>query len=398
MKTFSKALGISVQTNIRTEIRDAKTGKLVKSRPFERNLMMDAGLLSLSNKAGGMGALTTVAMMAFCHVGGGTNPTKIAGGAVTFTQAGTTITASAGFFTSAMVGGIFKYGTGTAGDEFYITAFTNSTTVTVGVSATVGSPTSGTVWQVQSTTLQTVLFTTNTYQVNSGDNQTTFGVNSWTQKRTYIVAQQASPYTVNEIGYGSTSGLIGGRLVLSSSDNIGTTNFYVVIIQVTYTITPNVPTAVGNVGTNFDTTGSAMIEQFAVSQIQGGGLPIFDIAGNAVTLQALIASYTQRSAPSTSTFSKPTALNLATGARVFVTGAGTGGMSRIGTLYAGLGRFSGAFSTSSAGQSCTGLALVDTTGNFMVFDDKLTTPVTLPSGTFAGSYAVDLSYGRALNN
>lgn len=397
---MKKLLGFTAETFIETEIREVGTNRLIKKRLPERNLITDAGLLSLSNKAGGMGPLTTIGIMTFCHVGGGTNATKISSGGITFTQAGTTLTSSAGFFTAAMVGGVFKYGTGTAGDEFYITNFTNTTTVTVQVSATVGTPTVGVVWQVQSTALQTLLFATNTYQNNAGDNQTTFGTGTFTHKRTYIVAQQASPYTVNEIGYGSTSALIAGRVVLGSSDVIGTNNFYVVIINVQFTITPNVPTAMGNVGTNFDTTGSAMVETFGVNMIQGGSPPpCFDISGAANNVMAItVATYSQRANTASTSFLPSTPLNLATATRLTVTGAATGGMSRIGTFYAALSRLSGAFSLSTSGQTCFGLALGITSNTTVFFDDKLTTPVVLPSGTFAGTYQFDISWGRSLNN
>ena len=398
MKTV-KGIGFTAETIIETQIRDSATGALVKRRLPEKNLVLDAGLNSLATKAGGQGALDTTEILNFCHVGGGTNAVKISSGAITFTQVTTTLTASAGFFTAAMVNGVFKYGVGTAGDEIYITGFTSSTVVTVNISATVAAPTVGVVWQVQATTLQTVLFTTNTYQNNAGDNQTTYGTGTFSQKRTYIVAQQASPYTVNEIGYGSTAGLISGRLVLSSSDVVGTTNFYVIIITVTFTLTPNTITAVGNVGTNFNTAGNAQCEMFGITQIQGGTIAAFDAKGSNNRVAAVVAAYSQRAATLSGTLAAPTNVVLAANAsRVNIIGGGVNGMNRIGTIYSALSRVSGSYNLTTSGQSCTGLLLGGTNGGEMPFDVKLTTPITLPTGTFSGTYQFDISYGRSLNN
>src|SRR5258708_91829 len=132
-------MNVTAKMLIKTMVMDAVTGLPVKENDYVSNLFLDQGLNGLAKKAGG--GLPTPGAPAnafnYCHTGSGINATKISSGAITFTQATTTLTASAGFFTSAMVNGLFKWGVGAGGNELYITAFTDSTHVTVGTSATV---------------------------------------------------------------------------------------------------------------------------------------------------------------------------------------------------------------------------------------------------------------------
>src|SRR6266508_1580095 len=104
---------ISVSMKFKTRVMDARTGRCVKDNPWKKNLVLDGGLNGLAKNAG-LGLQSNVAsVFTFAKVGSGTNPVRIPGNAVLFSQTTTSLTSDAPFFTSAMVGSIFKYGTNT---------------------------------------------------------------------------------------------------------------------------------------------------------------------------------------------------------------------------------------------------------------------------------------------
>lgn len=386
---------------------DARTGRCIKRNPVRKNLVLDSGLNGLAKDTSlGLNCNPGKAFE-FLKVGSGTTATRFPGGAVQFSQAGTALTSNVGFFTSAMVGGIFKRGaSGTSGAEVYITAFISTTAVTVATSQTFTNE-AGVVWMVQQTALVTPLHTTNTYQTNTGDNETTFtGSNNeiMNLKRTFIIPQQGSPYTVNEIGWSSVggsngSGNICGRIVLPSSDVVGTLNFYVVVVTISFTYSPAVPTAVSDVGTNINTAGNAMMEMWATHRVTSNGTTIGTAQSSGpgldtdstVECRAPVASYSQQSTiQATGSLTAPTNVLIQSGASWSNVGGGVIGTARC-TL-------SGTPSTS--GQSCTGLMFIcgDGFSTQVMFDVKFTTPVTLPSGTWTINVTLQVVYGRTLDN
>jgi len=397
--------GATAEMHVTTKIIDAKTGKVVGGNRRRRNLILDQGLNCMALKGGvtNLAGASPAGCFTNIVIGSGTNPTSVASGAITFTQTGTTVTASGGFFTAGMVGSIFKYGTGTAGAEYYITVFTNTTTVTVDTSATVAVPTVATVWNVQQTALQTLITPTGTktYQTSAGDCGTTFSTPNAVHKRTFIIPQQAAPYTVNEIGYGSSAvtsnaNVVTGRIVLSSSDVVGTSNFYLVILELTITYSPATPTAVGNVGTNINTAGNAMFENFTGLATVGStgtvvtGSSNFALDGsNSGNLQFMTSNYTQNSAIDTNNTPTIVALNVGSP----VTGAYL-------AASRGVLQWSYSGSTSTSGQTLYGMGIGKSTSpnNNPGFDVKFTTPQTAPTGTFQPLTVIQLTYGRILTN
>jgi hypothetical protein len=388
---------VAVEARVKTRIMCAKTGRVVKERPWQKNLILDVGLNGLAQDNSLSQSSRPASASLFCMVGSSNTPVKIASGAITFTQAGTTLTASAGFFTSSMVGSLFKWGTGSGGVEVYITAFTDTTHVTVQTAATVAVPEVGVVWNVQQTGLQTHLYTSNTYQTNSGDCQTTVTANSVTHQRTYIFPVQAAPYTVNEIGWNpatSTTRTM-GRLVLTSSDIIGTSNFYVVVIAITYTYSPSVPTAVANVGTNIDTAGTAMIEWFGVSYVDSTGA--VNSNGATAALDGSVGAglrFTTVNYSQNATVPGLTSTLAWTG----IIGSGSTTWAKLAATR-GTMRATCTFTTSTSGQTAYGVGFVGTgNGSAVIFDIKFTTPFTLPTGTFIPSFVWQVVYDRALVN
>lgn len=384
----------TVETKIKLKQVNAATGKVVSETPWQKNLVLDAGLNSLARSSAGAGASTTGSFTTRVMVGSGTNPTKTSSGAITFTQSGTTLTASGGFFTAAMAGALFKWGTGSGGVEVYITAYTSATQVTVATSATVSTPDVGAVWFVNQTTLQTQLYSSATYQTNTGDNETTFVGGVMTHKRTYIIAQQASNYTVNEIGYSNGHAtIINGRIVLSSSQVVSNTNFLVIVISVAFTVTPTTPTAVANIGTNINTAGNAMLEWWNFARLQSSGtVQSNGMESTNLRLRLATATWTQNSSPASAAASAPTitAISNTTDA-VWTYVAASVGIASL--------TFNGQFSV--AGQTLYGFFILggsgtsDTTATFSL---KLTTPVVLPTGTYQPATVLRLTYGRTLTN
>ncbi len=390
-------MNIKVVTKIKTRIMDAATGKCISERPWQKNLVMDAGLNGMAQGTAQSINCTPATSFTHCKVGSGTNPTKFPGGSVTFSQTTTAVVASSAFFTSGMVGAILKYGTDESGAEYYITAFIDSTHVTVNTSATVGAGTAATVWMVQQTALQTQLFSTNTYQTASGDCGTTFVGNTATFKRTFLIAQQGSPYTVNEIGWSPTNANqnVCGRVVLSSSDVVGTNNYYVVVIQISFTYSPGAPTAVGDVGTGINTAGNAMIEFWGLNRVSTTGTttalqgaPLDN--GGSVTIMGLVAAYTQESS-----ITDTGTLTQGAGALVIEAAAQwANNGSAIGTMT-----LTGNDSQTTTGQTLRGFALrADLSPFNIAFDVKLTTPATLPVGTWSPTIVFQVVYGRTLDN
>jgi hypothetical protein len=401
---------VGVSMRFKTRIHDVATGKVISERPWQKNLVLNRGLNALARDSSAGMTCYPSTLTAYAKVGSGNSANSFASGAVTFTQAATTLTASAGFFTAAMVGALFKWGTGSGGNEIYITGFTSSTVVTVGTSATVAVPEVGTVWMVNKTALDTQLYQTNTYQTASGDCGTTVAGATITFKRTYVIGNQASPYTVNEIGYSPIAGAtIAGRAVLSSSDSVGTSNFYVIVIELQLTYSPSAPTAVVNVGTGINTAGTAMNEMFAITRVTTAG------AGG--TVNAATFSYDaldNRGVPMLQIGSTWTqSASITNGNATAFAGANTLQLSgptnsgQISWAYSagsvGVMLMTVSVSVAAAGQTANGIfisGLNEFGSNTLrpMFSLKFTTPVTLPTGTLAGTVVFQITYSRTLSN
>jgi hypothetical protein len=268
----------TIKVLISAEIRDALTHRIIKRQVNRPNLLSD---LSLTNLA--LGIIGPATMFQCCKIGSSTAPNCTPSTPITFTQAGTTITAIAPFFIGSMVGQIFKYGTGAGGTEQYIDTVAGgglSCTV-LGAGQTVVVPDIASVWFITQTQLTTYSYQTNTYVTGAGQCGTTFpgGANS-TQiafVRTFNFPVQALTYSVNEIGYNDNSGADGngnvrGRVVIPTTDTITPAQYYVVQILVTSTLSPNVPTAVLNVGTGIDIAGTVMYNNWDCEAVNTNGL------------------------------------------------------------------------------------------------------------------------------
>jgi hypothetical protein len=391
-------MNAKVSVRFKTRVMNCD-GTIASERPWESNLILDQGLNGLANS--GVASVTGDPAKCFRNlfVGSGTNPNSVTNGAITFTQTLTQITASAPIFTLAMVGQLFKWGTGTGGVETYILTFIDNQNVTVDTSASVGA-TAGTIWNVTQTALQTPLHVATSYQLLAGNCGSTQSGNTMTHQRYFVVPQQALQYTVNEIGYnsdaiGTAAGSCVGRFVLSSSDVVANTQYYLVIMQVQVTYGPSNPTASGNVGTNINVAGTIMVETIgivATQAIDGStGLPaagsgVLDCQVAGVKLRFPTATYAQNGSITGAAGPDWSANNINLGNQGWTYASLRGTMQMI---------FSASITT--AGQTLYGIG-IDIGATNIVLDVKFTTPQTAPVGLFQPDTVWQIVFDRILSN
>ena len=383
---------------LRTFIIDHKTGQVQKVSPWHHNTIMNQGLNLLAAGKGFAGIMSEI------FVGASNTQNYAHNVSITFTQSGSTITASGAFFTSGMVGQLFKYGTGTGGAEYYITAYTDSTHVTVDTSATVSSASQGTVWNVTQTNLVSPLFTSTLVLADAGNGTVIAspGVIQLTCK--YQFAVQGSPYTVNEIGYGFSSGTMAGRVVLGSSDVVPTTSFYVVQCVMTYTVSPCAAAAAfPNTGTNINVAGNGIYNTYsctAIAATTGAPTTYQQIVGGSQS--ALMDSLNLIMVVNTTSFSLPSAIS--TGASSGISGSFIQLTGQLGFTQSGIGisTCSGSFNVTTSGQTAYGFTIGGFSAggvlNLTQFQLLFTTPQTLPSGSFQGTFAWQNVFSRTLSN
>lgn len=223
---------------------------------WTKNLLLNSGL---------DGVATTLWCDSFLYgvLGTGTNPVRRDSTPTTFTVSGGTITASAGFFTSADVTRILKTNDPLA-TEMVITGYTSPTVVTTSSAATIATGYTGTVWYVSDTTLGSEVKRTNTYTTSSGNNGSTFLTDTWTHQRTYLFSAETGTITYREIGWAkaSTGTLFGRALIAGAGDTLVAGQQYKVIIQLSVKYSPASPTAVPDVsGGAYNTAGTFSIDR-----------------------------------------------------------------------------------------------------------------------------------------
>lgn len=399
------ALDSRLQGKVRLIQVQAKTGRIMSIGKWEKNLVFDTYLNALAVMASGYArGFETL------KVGSGTNPNSFnAGGSTIFTQVGNTITASTNFFTSAMTGGIFKYGaTGTSnGAEQYIT-FVNATTATAaGAGMTVAIPTAGAVWMVQQTALQTFILASTSYATGSGQCGATFSGNVATLFRTYTYAQQGTTYSVNEVGYSTSAqggAICNGRIVLGSTVTVPSTNFLVAQFALTATQSPSAQIAQANVGTGVNTAGTAMLNYWDL------GVP--NASGTTTNYQA--GTFTSNLCDGENSGNRPSfcfyhssALTLQTSIQTSVAATvafSTCYRASIAILSnasqpVGVGVSTSSYSFTSAGETCTAFIVGGASVNQqLIYVINLTTPFTLPTGSLQGTITWQQTWGRTLVN
>jgi len=404
----------SVKGRCIARLIDAETGA-IESEHLAANLVFDSGLNDLTNGRG------FAAFFAGCKVGsGGTTPNSWQSGAIQFTQAGNTITVVgvAGFFTGPMIGGVFEWGSGSGGNETYITSVAGGgLSATVSTSATVSVGQAATVWNVQQTGLQNFLYASGTYQTTAVP--TAISANTITLARTFVFPVQASPYTVNEIGYANNvaaNASCNGRVLITPTITVGTTQFLIVTWTITFSISPSAPAAVADVsGGTFNTAGTAMLNCWDCTCVNSAGSTqnlqnntasnLFD-KSQSIAVILLASSKTLPGAIPTPTLNGSFQCNtngVETG--LYTLGTGSIANSSPGTIVNNLavviGTAAFSFSITTAGETTYGLCFGADVGAGKctdIFYQDFTTPITLPNGTLAGTLTFTNAFGRVLTN
>lgn len=174
---------------------DAETQAIVEERDWKPNLFLNQGMNGVATKLIASLNLT-------CCVGTGTTDTKLDSGATTASQTGTTVTASASIFVVGDVGNVVKWD---SGEEAFITAFTNDTTVTVSASQTVSSG-QFTVYRTNQTGLVAEVKRTNVYLTGSPNTDSIRTGNSFTNRRTFDFTAEVGSVTYHEVGLSDLTG------------------------------------------------------------------------------------------------------------------------------------------------------------------------------------------------
>jgi hypothetical protein len=258
------------RVSLRYKIEVVRNGKVVKSLPFRDYMITDSGLDSVGTK-------NWLPMLNYPLLGENGSPTPVRrdSGSITFTQAGTTITASSGFFVAGDTGRLFKWGTGETGAEVYLT-YVSATQATASASATVSSPTIGTIWYVNTNTLLTFITgLTWSRLTNASENFTSTAVVGDTVTVTHQQTVYSSAFvankTITEIAFNDTNAntAVFDRDIITPSVALLIGDQAKIICQLISRYSSVTPVAVGNVATGYDSSGQFQIESLAINNTLG---------------------------------------------------------------------------------------------------------------------------------
>ncbi len=264
MKIHQPVTHAAAQVHYTLSVLDSR-GRTVRRLPTRRNLILNQGLDGIVTRS-------WVASFSHAVVGTGTDPTKRDSGAVTVSRAGSTLTSSAGFFEAADVGRLFKFDTG---EEVTITAFTDSSNVTTADAGAIAAA-EGTIWCVNQTALVTEAKRTATYSMDGGANGSSFAVETWTHKRTFIFSAEVGGVTYREIGWAHTAAaganLFGRDLLAGVGVTLVAGQQLKVVVELSVAYSPVSPAAYSNVITGgFGGDGDACIEWVEVAVVNANG-------------------------------------------------------------------------------------------------------------------------------
>lgn len=276
---------MAVVGRVQVHVVDAKKGRVLKTLPWQKNLILDQGMDYYANN-------TWANMMNYCVAGTGTTPTKdLMDG--TAAQSGTTVTLTGSTY-SFSVGDVGKWVGWATGEQAKITAYVSATQVTVAQSQTVSSGTA-TLYRCNQTGLATEVKRTNTYPnytyTDGRGASATFAsaTNVLTLRRTYDFSAEVGSVNYTEIGLSPvatvasnlfTRILFSGAVVVGSGQQLRIT--YELAVTVSGTTRPsqtlpsstgwpytyNISSITGN-GTSFTVTLSA-----AHHYVTGGSITI----------------------------------------------------------------------------------------------------------------------------
>lgn len=402
---------LGLQGKVRRRIFDSATGRCVFDSGFCKNIIQDKFFANLgaatpysiaTNICGAAQSGVTASATNMTAGSGNTNPLRVDSTPTTLSQSGTTVTASASFFTSGMVGRLLVFGAAGAGNNpCYITGFTSGTQVTVSTTATVSSQV-GSVYTVSGWALSGTQNSSTVIPTTAGDNGTALAAGVYTYTTTRQWAVQGSAITYLQIALKDNAGnIIAGFQIPGAGDTVNAGFFYVVTWAFAMTLSPNVPTAVGNIGSGLNTAGNAMLESidwFSTISSAGapGGSAVMDgrpaDIGSAGGLGILPSGTWTQNANTSAT---PPSLSAFTGYTVSTLSETTSNPANTGTA---VNTVTAVFNTTGNGAVVTGIMLVNSSHK-VVLDVQFTSTYTSPgSGTFTFTFTFTFTIGRIVNN
>lgn len=401
---------MGVYGRVRRRIVNATTGEIAFDSGFSNNLILDAFFTTITSAPStGTGPIADVLTGGAIRAGTGVaNPVRKDSTPTTLSQTLTTVTASSGFFAAGDVGQLLVFGgSGVGTNACYITAFTSSTQVTVNISQTVASVV-GTVWYVSSAwALSGTITQVNSIVTGAGNCGTVWTAGNPTHTMTWQSAVLATATTYLQLAYVNHGGVVIANFQIpGAGDTVPINFFYQVTWSFALALTPNAPSAVGNIGTGINTAGNLMVErQSCISSISTSGLPTvgflsLDGNGAAQGFPAMTTgAYTQNTTPNASTSPTVTTFSYQTGWT-----NSTSWAASIGTAQATPGNATGtytyALNTTGTGATITGIgANVTSASAGLGMDVLLTTPFTSPgSGTFTFVMVFTFTITRVITN
>ncbi len=246
-------LNYSLSVSYKVEAVDA-SGRVAAELPFRKNLITKQGLNLLAT-------YSFARCISKLYCGTGNLVTRRDSGATTFSVSGSTVTASAGFFVADDVDRVLKLN---SGEEVLITAYASPTSVTIHAPASF-APGPGTVWYVDLTALVTPHSSTEQLMTGAGTQVSTYEtpvpglISRVRHKRTFLTPAFGANATITELGWGPRgTAFVFGLSAIPPFAVLQDQQLRVtVVLDVDFG--PVTPTAVGNVGTNCDTTGEAQV-------------------------------------------------------------------------------------------------------------------------------------------
>lgn len=183
---------------IKCSVVDAKTKRVIREYPWQKNLILNQGLNNFFTAAGwSMMGLRAVA-------GSGTTPTRDDSGVTTAAQSGTTVTLTGGAFvftdTGTDAGKMIKWD---SGEEAMVVTVTSPTVVEVNTTATIADD-EFTVYRTNQTGLTTELKRTATYVAGSNGTDI-LAPHDIEHYRTYDFTEEVGSVTYNEVGCSHSS-------------------------------------------------------------------------------------------------------------------------------------------------------------------------------------------------
>jgi len=264
-------MNTQLETNVRASLKwklgILRNGVIVKETPFSERMITDAGI---QNYVSGV-AVYWLTNLSKNLLGNSVTPDPVRkdGGAITFSQSGNTITASAPFFVAGDVGALFKFGTGTAGSEVYITAFGSTTSVTVNISQTVGS-TAGVIHYVNISALLSNISGLTWSKQATGNGSAVTNITAGNCEVTHttinISSAFASNYTLTEIGtkHDTVNSDLFDRDLINPPVAVLIGDQAIVTIELKCNYSSIVPVAVANIATGYNSAGDLQIESLGM--------------------------------------------------------------------------------------------------------------------------------------